>query len=66
MKAFITVIDDNGKVICKDQVLAPVKEEIIDSNPNQLPIKEARFSFAITQLADFQIADFQKHKEAEE
>ena len=53
MKAFITVIDDNGKVICKDYVLAPI-EERIGSNPDQLPIKESIFRFAIRQLADFQ------------
>ena len=54
MKAFITVIDDNGKVICKDQVLDSVKEEIIDSNPDYPPIKEARFSFVVKQLVDSQ------------
>ena len=54
MKAFITVIDDNGNVVCKNQLLEPVREEIVDLNPYQPPIKEARFSFVITQLADFQ------------
>ena len=66
MKAIITVIDDNGKVICRDRVLFPVRDEIVDLHPNQPPIREARFSFVITELADFQIADFQKHKEAED
>ena len=53
MKAFVTVIDDNGKIICKDKLLEPVREEVI-VHPYQPPIKEVRYSFAITQLADFQ------------
>ena len=66
MKAFITVIDDNGKVICRDRVLLPVRDEIVDLHPNQPLIREARFSFTITELADCQIADYQNKKEAEE
>lgn len=67
MKAIITVIDDNGKFICKDRLLTPIQEEIVNLNPDQLPIKQVLFKFtAVTQLADFQIADFQKHKEIEE
>jgi len=53
MKAFITVIDDNEKVICKEKVLEPVKEEIVN-DLYQLPIKKTCFAFIITQLADFQ------------
>lgn len=53
MKAFVTAIDDNGEVICKDYVLAPTEEKIV-SNPDQLPIKETTFNFVIRQLADFQ------------
>ena len=65
MKAFVTVIDDNGIVICKDKLLDPVKEGIYDSNPYQIPVKETRYSFVIKQMVDFQLADFQ-NKEAEE
>ena len=50
MKAVVTIIDDCGTVIYRDQVLAPVKEEIINSNPDLLPIKEARFNFVVRQL----------------
>lgn len=66
MKAIITVIDDDGNIICKNRVLEPVREEIVNLNPYQPPIKEARFSFTVTEPADFQIEDFQKHKETEE
>lgn len=59
MKAFITVIDDNGKVICKDYVLAP-SEERIDSNPDLPPIKESIFRFVIRHLADFQISEVEE------
>ena len=62
MKAIITIIDDNGKVICKDRVFDPVKEEIVNLNPDQPPIKETRFAFKITQLADFQFT-FSQNKE---
>ena len=51
MRAFITVIDDNGEVICKDYVMEPVKEEIVGTNPHQVPIKKTRFNFEITQIA---------------
>lgn len=65
MKAFVTVIADNGEVICKDKLLEPVKEGIYDSNPYQVPVKETRYSFAIKQIADPQLADF-LNNEAEE
>ena len=53
MKAFVTVIDDNGNVICKDNLFLPINEKVIE-HPHQPPIKEARFSFVVRQLADFQ------------
>ena len=53
MKAFITIIDDNGNVIYKDKLLEPVREEVI-VHPYQPPMKEVRFSFSVKQLADFQ------------
>lgn len=52
MKAFITVVDDNGRTICKDQMITPVKEEIVGVH---FPTKEARFNFTIRELADFQL-----------
>ncbi len=59
MKAFVTIIDDNGKVICKDQVLKPIREEVIE-RPNYPTIKEARFNFAVKQLADFQTLEVEE------
>ena len=53
MKAFVTVIDDNGNIICKDNLFLPIKEEVI-SKPHKPAIKEARFSFVVRQLVDFQ------------
>lgn len=53
MKAFVTVVDDNGRLFCKDRMIVPVEEEIVNTK-YMLPIKETRFSFTITQLADFQ------------
>lgn len=52
MKAFITVIDDDGREICKDKLLPPVWEGILDEKPYQCTVKETRFSFKITQYAD--------------
>ena len=63
MKAIITVIDDDGKVICKDQVLDPIKEEIVNLDPYHPPVKEAKFHFAISQLADFQSIKVKMDKE---
>ena len=44
MKAIITVIDDNGEVICKDCVLGPVKENIVGTSDN-FPIRETSLNF---------------------
>lgn len=56
MKAVITVIDDNGRVICANQVLSPTKEEIVELK--FMPtIKEARFDFTVTQYVEPQRKD---------
>ena len=57
MKTFITVIDDNEKVIYTDRYNS-YNEEIFNTNPYLRSIKEAGFDSAITQLANFSTADF--------
>lgn len=54
MKAFITVVDDNGRIICKDQMILPIKEEIT-GDEFEFPIREARFNFNIRELVDCQL-----------
>ena len=60
MKALITVIDDNGRIFCKDNLLYPVTEEVIKLTPDGPPVNKAYFKFTITQLMDYQIDDFEK------
>lgn len=62
MKAFVTVIDDDGTIICKDQVLKPIRQEVI-VDPYQPPIKEVRFNFAMRQLAGMPLQE--PYKEVE-
>ena len=50
MKAFITVVDDNDRLFCKDHIIYPVKEEIVGKECGQYPIMEIRFNFTIRQL----------------
>lgn len=60
MKALITVIDDNGEVVCEDYVLEPVEEVTVSEPLYQLPIKKAEFKFVFVQMADSQtLEDFE-------
>ena len=53
MKALITIIDDNEKVIGKNYILDPIEEVTVSEPPYQLPIKKAEFKFVFVQMGDF-------------
>ena len=51
MKAIVTVIDDNGRVIEKDKVIPPYNEAI---SVEGIPTKITYFRFGITELYEGQ------------
>lgn len=54
MKAIVTVIDDNGRVIEKDKVIPPYNEAI---SGEEIPTKTTYFRFGITELYERQKRD---------
>lgn len=51
MKAQITIVDDNGKIIYKDYILEPIEDTIVGTS-GDVPIREVRYGFTIRQLMD--------------
>ena len=48
MKAIVTVIDNDGRVIDKDKVIMPY-DEIIDTHKERIPTKTTYFRFGVTE-----------------
>lgn len=51
MKAIVTIVDDNGRIFCKDHLVFPIKEEIVNISPYEPPMVKKIFKFEITQLS---------------
>ena len=53
LKAIVTIVDDNGMLLCKDRLVFPVKDEIVNISPHQPPLVKTIFKFEITQLSRY-------------